>query len=335
MINKYLEKISSGRNLTFDESRLLMNYIITGNTSSSQLAGLLMALKTKGETSEEIAGFISVMRENSIKIPGHQDAVDVCGTGGDNSGTFNISTAAAFVLAGTGVKVAKHGNRSISSKSGSADVLSSLGININLPRHKSEEALKKVGISFLFAPEYHPAMKQVMPVRKELSMKTIFNILGPLTNPANVKRQVIGTYNDHISNLMAGACQYLEMEKVCFVCTENKFDEVLLNGTTRLVEVNETEITERSITNSDFGFPEVNLASIKGETPQYNAELIKSIFEKKEKTPAYYVVAANAALGIYATGVETDLRKCAELAEESIQSGKALDKLNSLKTFGN
>lgn len=334
MINKYLEKITAGKSLCFDESKEVMHSIISGNVNDSQTAGFLLSLKTKGETSEEIAGFISAMREKSVKLRAEENAVDVCGTGGDNSGTFNISTAAAFVVAGAGIKVAKHGNRSISSKSGSADVLTRLGVNINLSPEESLKAINEIGISFLFAPDYHPAMKQVMPVRKELSMKTVFNILGPLTNPAGTKRQVIGTYSDKVSRLMAGACKYLDMEKVCFICTENKFDEILLNGKTRVIEVNGNDIKEYQIDNSAFGFPEISINDIKGADAEFNARLIKKIFETKEKNSSYFVVAANAALGIYINGAETDLKKCADMAEEAINSGKALSKLNELKTFG-
>lgn len=334
MIKNSLEKITNGINLDFDESCQIMNLIMSGKVNNSQIAGLLLSLRTKGETAEEVAGFAKAMRDNSIKVKNVNDAIDVCGTGGDNSGTFNISTAAAFVVAGAGIKMAKHGNRSISSKSGSADVLIDLGLDVNLSPEQSAEAINKIGVSFLFAPNYHPAMKYVMPVRKDLSMKTVFNILGPLTNPANTKRQVIGTYNYETADLMAEASKHLEMEKVCFVCTENKFDEVLLNGKTKIVEVSGMESKEYFVDNSTFGFPEISINDIKGDDAKTNAKIICDVFENNVKSPAYYVVAANAALGLYVAGLDKDLRRCTKIAEESILTGKALSKIIELKNFG-
>src|SRR3989304_7186624 len=215
----YLEKLLENFDLSFAESYNLMNEIMQGSINNSHLSGILIALKLKGESAEEIAGFASAMRENSQKIIcDDENMIDVCGTGGDNSGSFNISTAVAFTVAGAGVKVAKHGNRSISSKSGSADVLEELGININLSKEQSEEALDKVGMAFLFAPLYHPAMKHAGQVRKELGIKTVFNMLGPLTNPAGVKRQMIGTFSIKAAETMCEAAKYLGHKKVCFVC---------------------------------------------------------------------------------------------------------------------
>ena len=202
---------------------------MSGNENNSKIASLLTALKIKGETSEEVAGFVKAMREKVINIKCENERViDVCGTGGDGSGTFNISTAVSFVVAGAGVNVAKHGNRSISSKSGSSDVLHELGVDVQLNPELSEKALNEIGIAFLFAPLYHPAMKHVAPIRKELEFRSIFNILGPLTNPAGVKRQMIGTFNDDTAKLMTDAIKLLEMEKVAFLCTNNSFDEITL-----------------------------------------------------------------------------------------------------------
>ena len=190
MIKYYIEKVIDKENLTIKEAYDAMDKIMSGEVNPSQLAGFLIALKSKGETAEEIGGFANAMRNKSIKLDVEgENIIDVCGTGGDYSGTFNISTTTAFIVAGAGIKVAKHGNRSISSNSGSADVLSELGININLNAEQSQRALTKVGISFLFAPNFHPAMKYAAPVRKELGIKTVFNLLGPLTNPANTKKQ--------------------------------------------------------------------------------------------------------------------------------------------------
>jgi anthranilate phosphoribosyltransferase len=288
----------------------------------------------KGETSEEVAGFVKAMREKVIKIQCDDvHAIDVCGTGGDGSGSFNISTAVAFVVAGAGVSVAKHGNRSISSKSGSSDVLHELGVDVNLTPENSQWALNKIGIAFLFAPLYHPAMKHVAPIRKELQFRSIFNILGPLTNPAGVKRQLIGTYNDYTSQLMSDAVEHLEMDKVCFVCTNNSFDEVSLSHSSNIVECAPDMKNIYKLTHDSFGFPKLDLSDIKGSSAKENAEIIYNIYSKKEKDPPYYVVVANAALALKVSGISDDLKTCIEMAEESIQSGKALQKLNELKSF--
>ncbi|RPI73213.1 MAG: anthranilate phosphoribosyltransferase, partial [Ignavibacteriales bacterium] len=236
-MKKYIEKLLDKEDLTIEESCDAMNEIMNGKVDNSNLAGFLIALKSKGEAPEEVAGFAMAMRDSCIKINFSDDnLIDVCGTGGDNSGSFNISTAVSFVAAGAGVKVAKHGNKSVSSKCGSADVLQQLGININLPKEKAEEALDKIGIAFLFAPLYHPAMRHAVQVRKELRMKTVFNMLGPLTNPAGVKRQLIGTFNSVAAETMAKAAMHLNIDKVCFVCCGDKYDEVYLGEPTSIFE---------------------------------------------------------------------------------------------------
>ncbi len=335
MIKKMLEKLVSGSSLSLDESRLVMNEIMRGNVNPSLLSGLLIALKSKGESAEEIAGFALTMRENGIKINYADDnVIDVCGTGGDSSGTFNISTAAAFVVAGAGVKVAKHGNRSISSNCGSADVLRELGVNINLPEEETAEALKEIGITFLFAPQYHPAMKHAAKVRKELGMKTIFNLLGPLTNPAGVKKQIIGTYSDNAAKLLSQAAQYLEFDKVCFLCAGNKYDEVILDQKTKMIEYNKNGLTETEISAETFGYPEVNISEIQGGDAKDNAKIILEIFKNKNRNGAFHTICANAALALYSADFSDDLRECKNAAEKSILEGAALDKLNSLIEFG-
>jgi len=335
MIKELLQKVVSGTNLTFDESYQIMNSIMTGEVNNSHIAGLLVALKSKGEHADEVGGFVKAMRENSININSEVDAIDVCGTGGDNSNTFNISTAVSFVVAGAGVKVAKHGNRSISSKSGSSDVLTELGISVNLSKEQSKKALEEIGITFLFAPNYHPAMKYVMPVRRELGVKTIFNILGPLTNPASTKRQMIGVFNDETAKLMREAALKLDMEKVCFVCTENSLDEITLSGTTKVFEYNkEFGFKDYELTPDSFGFTKIDLNELIGGEPKENAKILMNIFEGKEVGSKRNVVIANAALALYSSGYSEDLQKCKEIAEESLISGKAIEKLNSLKAFG-
>ncbi|MBZ0179084.1 MAG: anthranilate phosphoribosyltransferase [Melioribacteraceae bacterium] len=331
-----LEKVIEGHNLTFDEAYEAMYSIMSGNENNSKIASMLTALKIKGETSEEVAGFVKAMREKVIKIKCENERViDVCGTGGDGSGTFNISTAVSFVVAGAGVSVAKHGNRSISSRSGSSDVLHELGVDVQLNPEFSEKALNEIGIAFLFAPLYHPAMKHVAPIRKELEFRSIFNILGPLTNPAGVKRQLIGTFNDDVARLMTDAIRLLEMEKVSFLCTNNRYDEITLTDITKVYEVNhDHSMYFYSLTNENFGYPKATLEQLQGGSAKENAEIIYKVFTGETDGAAYEVVVANAAMALKTSGISDDLAECKNLAEESIKSGATLKKLKELKEFG-
>ncbi len=333
MIKNYLEKVIAKENLTIKEAAEVMLLIMNGEVNNSQLAGFLTGLKSKGETAEEIAGFANTMREKSIKInTDKENTIDVCGTGGDNSHTFNISTAAAFVVAGAGIRVAKHGNRSVSSLSGSADVLKTLGVNIDLSPEKTEKALNEIGIAFLFAPLYHPAMKFAATVRKELGVRTVFNILGPLTNPAGVKKQLVGTFNKEISGKMAEASKFLNYSKVCYITSDNNVDEITLNGNTYVYEYEDSKgVKKYEINNNQFGYPEINPLSIAGKSAEDNAKIMLKVFNNETNNGAFHVVASNAAMGLYASGYSDDLRECLAAAEESIRSGKALKKLNALK----
>ncbi len=335
MIKEYLQKVIDNEDLTFQESFDSMSEIMSGNVNNSHLAGFLIALKKKGETPSEVAGFAKAMKEKGVKINcDDENVIDVCGTGGDNSGSFNISTATAFVVAGAGIKVAKHGNRSISSKSGSADVLQSLGININLTKEQSEEAINTVGIAFLFAPLYHPAMKYAATVRKELGMKTVFNMLGPLTNPAGVKKQIIGTFNLKAARTMAEAAKYLDLQKVCFLCSVDKYDEIYLGDITEVHEYNYgEEIRTYNLSNETFSYPKISHKDIQGDSPELNAQIILDIFKNKNANGAFHTVAANAALALYAAEFSSDLTKCQKAAEDSILSGAALKKLNDFASF--
>ena len=300
-MKEYLEKVIEKEDLSFDEAFTVMNDVMTGTVNNSQLAGFLVALKAKGETPSEVAGFAKAMRNNCIKIEcDDENAIDVCGTGGDNSGSFNISTAVAFTAAGAGIKVAKHGNRSISSKSGSADVLQHLGVNINLSRDESERALKEIGITFLFAPLYHPAMKYAAPVRKELAMKTVFNMLGPLTNPAGVKKQLIGTFNRKAARTMSEAAKYLDFEKACFICCDDRYDEIYLGDITEIHEYNNSEeIRTYTISNDSFSYPKISDHDIKGDTAEVNAQIILDVLENKNRNGAFHTITANSAMALY------------------------------------
>jgi len=335
MINSTLNKILDGVNLSIEESADTADFIMNGKVNNSQIAALLTGLKIKGETPEEIAGFAMAMRNNGIKIEkSDHDTIDVCGTGGDNSGSCNISTAVSFVVAGAGVKVAKHGNRSITSKSGSSDVLNELGVTIDLTPEKAEQALKEIGITFLFAPIYHPAMKYVAPVRLELKFKTIFNVLGPLTNPANTWRQMIGTYNYDIADKMSQAAKLLGMKNVTFVCTNDQYDEITLTHSSRLINLKDSEVTTQEIDASAFGYEKIDLNDIAGSTPQNNSKLILDLFSNPKRNAHFEVVAANAAVAINTSGKYATLEESQKAAEDSIISGKALNKLNELIEFG-
>ena len=335
MIKTMLEKLLEGNELTFNEAEEVASLLISGKVNNSQIAALLTALHIKGETPIEIAGFAIAMRNNGIKINTFtKNTIDVCGTGGDNSNSFNISTAVAFVVAGAGVNVAKHGNRSITSKSGSSDVLSELGVNIELTPEQSAKALEEIGIAFLFAPIYHPAMKNVAPVRLELGFKTIFNVLGPLTNPANTIRQMIGTFNNSIAKKMAEASKLLEMDRVAFVCTNNQYDEITLTDKTTIIELNNSIITTKEIDANTFGYDTIDLSDIEGGTPNDNAQIIFDLFSSGARSIHFNVVAANAALALYTSGNFDNMREAQNAAEDSVLNGKALKKLKQLINFG-
>lgn len=331
----YIEKMLERRHLSFDEAFFVMDSIMSGEVNNSQLAALLIALKGKGESASEIAGFAKAMRGKSLKVATKRsDLIDVCGTGGDDSGTFNISTAAAFVVAGAGVGVAKHGNKSISSRSGSADVLTELGIKIDLTPEQTTQAIDEIGIGFLFAPHYHPAMKYAALVRKELGMKTAFNLLGPLTNPAGTKKQLIGVYNNKSAALMAEAASYLDMERVCFICTRDIRDEVTLDAPTQVFDYsNERGVVNYELTAESFGYPEVKIEDLLGDSPEYNAKLILELLKNPVRDGKFFVVVANSALALYSAGVSSDLSTCVEIAEDSILSQKAYRKMEQLKHF--
>jgi len=327
----HIEKCLAGGHLTVEEASNALSTIMTGQATDAQIAGILIALRAKGETVDELVGFARTMREHGIKL--HIDdsnAIDMCGTGGDCSGTFNISTVASFVVAGAGVTVAKHGNRSVSSQSGSADVLSALGVNIQCSAETVQTCINHIGIGFLFAPLFHPAMKHAARPRMELGVRSIFNMVGPLTNPAGVKRQLVGVYKAQVAPLLAGALQKLGAEKACVVHSDDGLDEVTLSGGTKVHEVNGNEpLKEYRLQPKDFGFPQHSLESFLGGNKDNNAAITMEVLQGK-KCPARDVVIANAALGIYIGGKTKTILEGKQKAEESINSGKALEKLHLL-----
>jgi len=334
LMKQYIEKCFEGNSLTVDEAASALELIMTGQATEAQIAGLLVAMRAKGETVDELVGFARTMREKSVKVTvDDPNAIDMCGTGGDGLGTFNISTVSALVAAGAGVTVAKHGNRSVTSKSGSADLLKALGVNVSLPPERAGECIRRVGIGFLFAPLFHPAMKHAAKPRQELGVRTIFNMVGPLTNPAGVRKQLLGVYHGSVSELLAGTLQKLGSERAAVVHSDDGMDEVAISGETSVCEVRGNEpLRSYSVRPAQFGLEQKPLSSLKGGDAEENARIAMRIFEG-EKSPSRDVVVANAAFGIYVSGKASELREASAMASESIDSGRALSVLNNLIEF--
>ncbi len=329
-----VEKIRAGQHLTRNEAAAAMEEILSGGAAELQIAEFLAALRDKGETEEEIVGFASVMRRHARPIfpngiPDDWRLVDTCGTGGDATGTFNISTCAAFVAAGAGVRVAKHGNRSISSRCGSADVLEALGVNLMTPPERVAECIEKVGIGFLFAPALHTAMKHAMPARRRLGGRTVFNLLGPLTNPAGARVQVLGVFAADKGGLLAGALAKLGAERAFVVHGADGLDEISLSGATHVAEVNHGTVRNYTVTPEDFGLPRASIYDLTGGDAAENAAIIRRVLAG-ERGPRRDIVLANAAAVLLAIGTALDFRDGVRLAAESIDSGAAREKLRTL-----
>jgi anthranilate phosphoribosyltransferase len=325
-----VEKLLENQNLTQEESREVMFKIMSGEFDDAQIAGFLIALRAKGENYEEIAGFAQAMRDKMTPIETVDDAIDMCGTGGDALGTFNISTAASFVVAGAGVPVAKHGNRSMTSKSGSADVLTALGVDITMPPDKVSECIQNIGIGFMFAPSLHPAMKYAMGARKALGIRTVFNILGPLCNPAGVNRQLIGIFDGNLTDKIAKVLQRLGSTHAMVVHGNEGLDEISTTDDTNYTELKpDGEIHSGTFSHSDYGFSTTDLESLKGGEPDENARIIRYIFDG-ETGPRRDIVVINAGAGIMVGGVAKSLAEGIKLAEEVIVSGSAKNVLESL-----
>lgn len=327
-----LEKLISRQGLAEDEAAQSLEEIMGGKVNPSQIAAFLTALKAKGETVEEIVAFAKVMRSKAVRVQTNPEhLVDTAGTGGDGSGTFNVSTAAAIVAAGAGALVAKHGNRAASSKSGSADVLEELGVNVSVDAKSAQEQLKGIGITFLFAPLYHPAMKAVAQVRRELGFKTVFNLLGPLTNPAGARRQIVGVYEKALVGKIASVLQKLGTEKALVVCSD--MDEISASAPTIICEINGESIEKSEIVPEDFGIQRSALAQIRASGKEESAKIILDVFSGKVGA-ARDVVVLNAAAAIYASGVAQSMQEGVELAKKSIDSGKAMETLEQLRGYG-
>jgi len=331
-IREALETILAGEDLSRGDTEELFGQLMDGALSEVQKTALLVALRMKGESAAEIAGAASAMRQRVVPIPHDRPrAVDTCGTGGDGRGTFNISTAAAFVAAAAGAPIAKHGNRSVSSKCGSADVLASLGVNIDVTPEQAGEALNEVGIAFLFAPKLHPAMREVMPVRKALAVRTVFNVLGPLTNPAGARRQVMGVYAPELVERIARVQVELGGDHALVVHGDG-LDEITTTGTTRIAEVRSGEMVLHEVRPQDFGLEPTTAAELAGGDPETNAALLRRVFGG-EDGPLARVTALNAGAAIYVGGLVESLAEGVASARKVLASGAAAAKLEELIAF--
>ena len=329
---RFLHRVSSRENLPSGEAREAMSLILGGSATTPQIAAFLVALRMKGETSEELLGFAQAMRERADLIDhglNGETLLDTCGTGGDARSTFNISTVAAFVTAGAGVRVAKHGNRSISSRCGSADVLETLGVRVDIPPERIASAIRDVGIGFLFAPALHPAMKNAQPARLELRMRTVFNLLGPLTNPAGANAQLIGAPSDEAAGLMAHALAGLGTGRAFVVHGFDGLDEISTTGPTLVFEVLHGNVSRHVWTPADFGIECAAIEQIQGGDRNRNAAIARAILEG-EPGPPRDIVLVNSAAALVAAGRASTLAEGVELAAGSIDSGRARRKLDEL-----
>jgi len=343
MIHEALEKVVGDEDLSRVEAEAAMEQILSAQANDAQIAALLTALRIKGETVDELVGFATAMRRHATPIfPGNlpvaiEALVDTCGTGGDGSGTFNVSTAAAFVVAGAGVHVAKHGNRSISSRCGSADVLEHLGVRIDLPAEFVAGAIEEVGIGFLFAPAVHAATRHAMTARRALRMRTVFNLLGPLTNPAGASAQVVGVYDVKLTELMARALGELGVKRAFVVHGADGLDEISISGVTYIAELRDSVVRSYTVTPEDFGLRRAPMETIRGGDAAQNAKIVHKVLGRsmvyREHGPHREIVLANAAAALVAAGKASDLLDGVRLAKQSIDSGAAREKLEALVAF--
>jgi anthranilate phosphoribosyltransferase len=334
MLKRFIAKTVEGSDLSEDESGEAMSLVMGGDVPPTQISSFITALRMKGETIEEITGFARTMRAKAVQIRSEngERVADTCGTGGDGRGTFNISTAAAFVAAGGGCTVAKHHNRSVSSQCGSADVLEALGVDHAVPPEKAERSLREFGLAFLFAPTFHPATRHAMVPRREIGIRTIFNLLGPLTNPAGATVHVAGVYRQDLLNPMAEVLKKLGSQSAFIVHSEDHCDEISISGKTTLCRLKDGAILMDQIEPEMVGLRKSNLTDIQGGDPGRNATILRRVLEGATGAPRD-VVLLNAAAVFVAAGKAVDLRSGVEMAEDSIDSGKAMAKLQALIRF--
>lgn len=334
-MKQFIQKLVEGENLTSEESEKAMEMIMSGKATPSQLGSFLTALRMKGETAEEIAAFAKAMRKFSQKISPKvaQVLVDVCGTGGDKIKTFNISTTAMFIVSAVGILVAKHGNRAITSHCGSADVLEELGINLNLEPDKIKEGIEKLGIGFMFAPAHHLAMKYAIPTRKELGIRTVFNILGPLTNPANAQAQLMGVFAPNLTEKLAEVFKLLGLKQAMVVYGESGLDEISNLGKTKISELRKGKIKTYFIKPEDFGFKRAKAKHLVGGDKKENAKILLDILSGREKGPKRDIVLLNSAAGIVVGSKAKDLKQGIKIARDVLDKGLAYKKLEEFKNF--
>jgi anthranilate phosphoribosyltransferase len=329
-----LNQLINGQDLSFAEMQALMRQVMSGELTHAQMAAILVALRIKGESVDEIAAAASVMRELSTKVAtlASPHLIDTCGTGGDGIQTFNVSTVSALVAAAAGAKVAKHGGRSVSSSCGSADVLEALGVNVNVTPAQVANAVEEIGIGFMFAPNHHSAMKHAAPVRRELGVRTLFNLLGPLTNPANAKRQIMGVFSPALTVKLAQVLQQLGSEHVLVVCGADGMDEISFTGDSHIAELKNGQVTEYTINPSQFGMPTHQLASIQIDNAEQSKAMILAVLNG-ELGAARDIVLLNAGAAIYVAGLADCLAAGINKAAEVIDQGLALAKLNALQQY--
>ena len=334
-MKEFLKTIADGDPLSRSEAEAAMEQMMSGEAVPEHMAALLLGVRSRGEKLDELVGFTKAMRTFAIDVEiDDPHAIDLCGTGGDGADTFNISTTASLIAAGAGVTVAKHGNRSVSSKSGSADVLEKLGVEIELKKNGVEHCLNEVGIAFLFAPFFHPAMKHVMPVRKSLGVRTFFNILGPLCNPAGVTRQLVGAFNTQTAQTMVRILAQLDADHVITLHSDDGMDEVSVSAATTLFEYNASDENpvprSREIGPEKHGVDRAGVSTLRGGTAEENANILHGILAGDDQGPRRDIAVLNAAYALHASDKFDDMESCVDAAEDSIDSGAALEKLETL-----
>lgn len=327
MIKESIIKLSKKQNLTHQEAESVMNEIMSGTATPVQMSAYLTALSLKGETIDEITASAAGMRAHCIKLLHDMDVLEIVGTGGDGSNSFNISTTSSLVIAAGGVPVAKHGNRAASSKSGAADVLEALGVKITLNPERSAEILKKINICFLFAQNYHIAMKYVAPIRKELGIRTVFNILGPLSNPAGANMELMGVFDESLVEPLAEVMANLGVKRGMVVFGQDKLDEISMSAPTSVCEIGNGKFTSYVLTPEQFGYTRCNKEELQGGTPEENAAITRSILECREKGAKRQAVCLNAGAALYIAGKADTIGSGVKMAESLIDSGAALKKL--------
>ncbi len=332
-VQQAIAKITDGKHLTRSEAREVMQEIMDGKATPAQIGSFMTALRMKGETIDEIAGFAETMRSKARSVATERtNLLDTCGTGGDGAHTFNISTASAIVAAAGGIRVAKHGNRAASSRSGSADVLEALGVQIGLDNAQAARCLQHLGICFMFAQLYHQSMRHAAGPRKEIGIRTVFNLLGPLTNPAGADRQLMGVFDRGKTELLASVLRELGLKRALVVASEDGLDEISISAPTKITELKDGQIRTYNITPDDLGLPVYSLGDVVGGDAETNAEIIRAIF-RGERGAYRDIVLANAGACFYVTGRSSTLQEGVKLAAAVIDSGQAMDKLRDLIQF--